>query len=327
MAVYTEVGFDAADALVQRLGLGALTRLAGIRGGIENTNYWADTSRGPYVLTLFERLPAAELPYYLGLMDHVAQRGVPAPRPVADAAGGFVHALAGKPAAVVTRLVGAVIDAPAVDHCRQVGALLARLHVAAADYAPAQPRPRGLDWCADAAADLRPQLDAASAALLDDELAFQRHFAASPGAQALPRGPIHADLFRDNVLFDTDAAGVDRVSGCCDFYFAGTDAFAFDVAVGVNDWCCDGASGRLEPARAQALVDGYAGERPLATAELRALPALQRAAALRFWVSRLWDRLRPRAAALLEPKDPAPLARLLRRCRDEPWHPRPVAAG
>jgi homoserine kinase type II len=320
MAVYTEVRRDQADALFQRLGLGSLTDLQGIRSGIENTNYYAVTARGQWVLTLFERLDAEQLPYYLRLMQHLAALGIPVPAPQADAAGGLVHALAGKPAAVVTRLPGSHRLAPDAMHCEQVGRMLARMHLAGASFGAQQAHLRGLAWWLQTAPLVMPHLNPGQAALLAGELAFQQHLAASPGGLALPRGPIHADLFRDNVMFD-DTAGTDRLCGFFDFYFAGTDMLLLDLAICINDWCTDLASGQLVEGRAAALVSAYQHGRPLSPGEVRAMPALLRAAALRFWISRLWDWHLPRGAALLQAKDPAHFERVLR-CRiAAPWHP------
>jgi homoserine kinase type II len=320
MAVYTQVGFDEADALVQRLGLGALTDLQGIRSGIENTNYYATTVRGQWVLTLFERLPAAQLPYYLRLMEHLAARGIPVPAPQADRDGSLVHFVAGKPASVVTRLPGSHRLRPDADHAAQVGEMLARMHGAGRDFPLQQPHLRGLAWWSETAPLVLPHLAPEQADLLRDELAFQQHLAASPAGQALPRGPVHADLFRDNVMFD-DTAGPDRLCGFFDFYFAGTDTFLFDLAVCLNDWCADALTGALDEPRATAFVAAYERVRPLGGGEQRALPALLRAAALRFWISRLWDWHLPRSAALLQPKDPGHFERVLRSRIALPWHP------
>lgn len=320
MAVYTEVSFREADTLLQRLGLGALTDLQGIRSGIENTNYFATTARGQWVLTLFERLSNEQLPYYLQLMQHLAGRGIPVPAPQADASGGLVHQVAGKPAAVVTRLPGAHRLAPGAEHARQVGDMLARMHLAAADFAPVQHHLRGLDWWAQTAEVVRDHLQADQLQLLDTELRFQQTLAASAVGLALPRGPIHADLFRDNVMFD-DTAGPDRLCGFFDFYFAGTDVLLFDVAVCLNDWCADLATGELDEVRAAAFVGAYQRVRPFDVSELRCMPAMLRAAALRFWVSRLWDWHLPRSAALLQPKDPTHFERVLRARILRPWHP------
>ncbi len=319
MAVYTEVGFDTADALFRRLGLGPLTDLHGIRSGIENTNYYASTAQGQWVLTLFERLSAEQLPYYLRLMQHLAARGIPVPAPQPAADGSLVHTLCGKPTAVVTRLPGSHRNQPGADHTAQVGAMLARMHLAGASFDLQQAHLRGLAWWEATVPVVLPHLDASSAALLRDELAFQQQLARSAAGQALPRGPIHADLFRDNVMFD-DTAGTDRLCGLFDFYFAGTDTWLFDVAVCLNDWCADPATGRLDQARATALVAAYESVRPFTPAEHRALPGLLRAAALRFWISRLWDWHLPREAKLLQAKDPRHFERVLRERIASPWH-------
>ena len=320
MAVYTQVGFDEADRLVRRLALGALTDLQGIQSGIENTNYYATTVRGQWVLTLFERLPRTQLPYYLRLMEHLARHGVPVPAPQADDRGEILHTLGGKPAAVVTRLPGSHRLAPTAEHCAQVGTMLARAHVAAADFAFQQPHLRGLAWWEQTVPEVLPHVPPETGALLQDELAFQHELATSAAGVALPRGHIHADLFRDNVMFD-DTAGGDRLCGFFDFYFAGVDMLLFDVAVCLNDWATDLDTGRLNEARATAFVAAYHAVRPLEGTERRLMPGLLRAAAFRFWLSRLWDWHLPRDASLLQPKDPAHFERVLRERIANPWHP------
>ena len=320
MAVYTEVSFDEAAELFARLDTGALTALQPIASGIENTNYFADTTGGRFVLTLFERLTHDQLPFYLQLMKHLAERGIPVPRPHADARGAILHTLAGKPAAVVDRLRGRHHLAPDARHCAMVGETLARMHLAAADFALVQPNLRGLAWWAETVPVVLPFVTDAQAALLKDELAFQQHLAASATYHELPRGAIHADLFRDNVMFEQDGSSADRLSGFFDFYFAGVDALLFDIGVCLNDWCIDLDTGRLAEERAGAFMAAYDAVRPLASAELRSLPALMRAAALRFWISRLWDLHLPRDAALLTPHDPTHFERVLRARREAPWH-------
>ena len=315
MAVFTEVSFDEAAALIDRLGIGRLTGLAGIASGIENTNYFADTEGGAYVLTLFERLSFEQLPFYLHLMKHLAQRGIAVPDPQADGTGEILHTLRGKPAAVVNRLRGRHHLAPDVAHCASVGDMLARMHLAGADYPRHQPNLRGLDWWCETVPVVAPYLGDSQRALIEQELAFAQRTAASPAVAALPQGPIHADLFRDNAMFDGD-----DLTGFFDFYFAGVDHFVFDIAVCLNDWCIDLDSGRLVEERAQAFVAAYDAARPLSGGEMRALPAMLRAAALRFWISRLWDFHLPREASMLKAHDPTHFERVLR-CRVEtPWH-------
>ncbi len=283
MAVYTEVTFNQASELLHELSLGELQSLEGSVGGIENTNYFLSTLQdgviGHYVLTLFERLGFEQLPFYLNLMQHLARRGLPVPNPVPDAQGRILLRLRDKPAVVVNRLPGASQLSPEPLHCAALGAWLARMHLAARDLPHTQPHLRGLDWWNATAPQVLPHLDAAQAALLRGELAYQNHVAASSAYTALPRGPIHADLFRDNVLFDGTT-----LTGVFDFYFAGVDTWLFDLAVCLNDWCMDPASATPDAHRFAALLGAYQQVRPLTGAERALLPALLRAAALRFWI-------------------------------------------
>jgi homoserine kinase type II len=314
MAVFTEVLPQEAAGLLSALDLGALQSMQGCASGIENTNYFVSSDKGDYVLTLFERLSFEQLPFYLNLMHHLAHRGIPVPAPQANAQGEILHTLKGKPAAVVTRLKGRNQLAPQPADCAQVGAMLARMHEAGQDYAHQQPNLRGLAWWVETTPVVRPHLSAAQGALIESELAYQVSLAASPAYQTLPRGPIHADLFRDNVMFDGPV-----LSGFFDFYFAGCDTFVFDIAVCLNDWCIDLATGALDPVRAQAFVNAYDTQRHLSDDEIALLPALLRAAALRFWTSRLWDFFLPRDAAMLQPHDPTHFERVLTLRRNQPW--------
>lgn len=313
MAVFTEVSPALAGALLTQLELGSLTELRGIQGGIENTNYFASTDRGEYVLTLFERLNFDQLPFYLELMKHLANKGIPVPNPAPNAKGALVHTVCSKPAAVVNRLSGKSELSPGPVHCAAVGAMLARMHLAGQDFSMHQPNLRGLSWWNDTVPVVLPYLSTDQAALLRSELAFQNHVSASAAYAALPRGPVHADLFRDNVMFDGE-----QLTGFFDFYFAGVDTWLFDLAVCVNDWCIDWPTGRADAERVKAFVQAYQSVRPLTGAERSLLSAMTRAAALRFWVSRLWDFYLPRDAALLTPHDPAHFERVLTQRRDLP---------
>jgi homoserine kinase type II len=326
MAVYTEVSFSEAAAFVTSLGLGELQSLQGIQGGIENTNYFADTTQGRYVLTLFERLSFEQLPFYLNLMRHLANRGVPVPEPKADAAGNILHIVQGKPAALVDRLPGAHHLIPNEAHCTSMGAVLATMHLAGADFAQAQPNLRGLPWWNEVAQLVSPHLSPEQNELLQTELLFQQQLAISADYEALPRGAIHGDLFRDNVLFiasepSGNANSLDIVSGLFDFYFASIHHYLFDIAVCLNDWCTQLESGQLHESHATAFVTAYTQVRPLTDAERRLLPGFLRAAALRFWLSRLWDLHLPRNAALLTAHDPSRFERVLRLHRNvaQPW--------
>ena len=311
MAVFTEVAEEQARELAQRLGLGELRELRGIQGGIENTNYFLTTVQdgrpAEWVLTLFERLTAEQLPFYLHLMKHLAQRGIPVPDPQADRDGDILHQLCGKPAAVVNRLAGHSELQPIAAHCASVGEMLARLHLAARGFNRCQANLRGLPWWNETVPVVLPFVGPGQADLLRSELAFQNHVAASSAYAALPRGPIHADLFRDNVMFQDGA-----LTGFFDFYFAGVDSWLFDIGVCLNDWCVDLPTGAHDPVRCAAFLQAYQRVRPLAAAERQLLPAMARAGALRFWISRLWDFHLPREAALLKPHDPAHFERVLR---------------
>jgi homoserine kinase type II len=314
MAVFTPVTQEQAALLMSQLGLGELTALRGIEGGIENTNYFASTDLGEYVLTLFERLNHEQLPFYLFLMKHLAEKGIPVPNPAANRDGDILHTLNTKPTAVVNRLSGQSQLAPEAVHCAAVGEMLARMHIAGEDYNRCQPNLRGLAWWNDTVPVVLPHLDEAQASLLQSELAYQNHIANGAAYQALPKGPVHADLFRDNVMFDGNA-----LTGLFDFYFAGVDTWLFDLAVCLNDWCIDLATGQHAPDRAASMLDAYQSVRPLRPAERQLLPAMLRAGALRFWISRLWDYHLPRDAAMLKPHDPTHFERVLRARSHSPF--------
>jgi homoserine kinase type II len=314
MAVYTEVSFEEASKLLGQLGLGELQELAGCSGGIENTNYFASTNQGRYVLTLFERLTAQQLPFYLKLMKHLAQAGVPVPEPAANPQGELMYPVNGKPATVVNRLRGRSELAPNADQCAAVGAMLARMHLAGRDFALQQPNLRGLPWWNETVPVVLPFLEPGQAQLIVSELAYQNHLASSSAFAALPRGPVHADLFRDNVMFETTPEGNTsaQLTGFFDFYFAGVDTWVFDVAVCLNDWCIDLATGQDDQARCAALLAAYWAVRPFSAAEHQVLPGMRRAGALRFWLSRLWDFHLPREASMLKAHDPTHFERVLR---------------
>jgi homoserine kinase type II len=322
MSVYTPVSAAELEGWLARYALGPVRLFAPIAEGIENTNYFVTTARGALVLTLYERLPAVELPFYLNLMAHLARAGIACPAPEPDRSGTLWSVLNGKPAGLVSRLPGTPITIPDVAHCAAVGAALAQLHNASQRYRPRLTNRRGPAWWRQAARAVRPFLDADQNALLTAEIAFQTGYAKAN----LPRGAIHGDLFRDNVLWSDG-----RVSGIIDFGFAATDFFAFDLAIAVNVWCVirDGAdAGALVPAHVDALTSAYQRERPLTADECARWPALLRAAALRFWLSRLYDRHLPRAGELTHMHDPAEFERILRRrvARAEPLPARTGAA-
>ncbi len=313
MAVFTPVSEGSLQSLLSRFDLGELVGFEGIASGIENTNYFVDTTAGRFVLTLFEKLTAEQLPFYLELMRHLADRGVACPRPMADRSGAILHTCESKPASLATRLKGKWQPDPTPAHCRILGAAIAASHLAVADYRGTQPNLRGLSWWQQTVPQILPFLSADQARLLQDELQTQTEFAATAAAKRLPRGAVHADIFRDNVLFEETPAGP-VLGGFIDFYFAGVDHFVFDLAVAANDWCITHDpqdQGELLTENRDALLAGYESVRPLSADEHRAWPMMLRAAAFRFWVSRLYDWHLPRTAAMLTPKDPTHFERLL----------------
>ena len=311
MSVFTPVTDADLAAWLRNYAIGRLDSLQDISAGVQNSNVFVTTSLGRYVLTLFETMPRAEQPFYLHLMAHLARHGLPVPAPIANRDNEYLGSLSGKPAVLVTRLAGRSEMAPDVAHCARIGAMLAGLHLAGMSFGRKQANPRDAGWRQDCAARVRPHLPADEQSELDAELAFQAGF----DIKALPQGVIHADLFRDNVLWDGNFVG-----GVIDFYFAGFDALLFDVAVTVNDWCA-GADGELDAARTSALLASYAESRPFTAAERAAWPAMLRAAALRFWLSRLEDFHLPRAGEMVLVKDPGEYRRILKLRADSPALP------
>lgn len=281
--------------------LGSLLELQGIPEGIENTNYFVTTSAGRFVLTLFEKLNARELPFYLKLMAHLARHGIPCPAPVADVGHRLLGELNGKPACIATRLSGQSVKQPTASQCAAMGAMLGQMHIAGQSFAGQIPNSRGAAWRKDASKAVMQFLSEQDAALLHGEVEFHAQYL----LDRIPRGIIHADLFRDNVLMDGD-----KVGGLIDFYFACTDALLYDVAITVNDWCVDG-DGRLDAERARALLDAYHAARPFTAPEAAQWPLALRLAALRFWLSRLYDLHLPRTGELVKPRDPAYFKRIL----------------
>lgn len=307
MAVFTAVSLDDVSPWLEQFPLGKAHAIKGIASGIENSNFFISTDAGEYVLTIFEVLDFDQLPFYLNLMRHLAERAVLVPAPVANDQGQLVVPLRGKPAAIVSKLEGESQMAPRPVHCAAVGAMVARMHLAALDFPLQQPNLRGLDWWNATTPLVLPYLDDACAHLLRAEMHFQEAFAASAHYKRLARGPVHADLFRNNVMFDGE-----RLTGFFDFYFAGCDTWLFDLAVTVNDWCIDQGTGVLDEARVRAMLDAYHTVRPFTDDEQAAWQPMLRAAALRFWLSRLYDYHRPRAAEMLTPHDPTHFERILR---------------
>ena len=309
MSVYTKVSLDEARSWVkQYYSLGKVLDLRGIASGIENTNYFLDTDQGTFVLTLFEKLTVDELPFYLNLMAHLSGHGVPVPKPIRQLDHHLLGQINGKPAAVVSRIPGEPITEPTDVHVNLVGEQLALLHQAGQSFPGCLENLRGRQWWSSASEYVFPFLDAEDKNLLETEIEAQREF----GVHPIPKGPIHADLFRDNVLFSGG-----KVGGFIDLYFACNDALVYDVAITVNDWCTD-ESGGFNQNKLQAVIEGYSSVRMFTKTEASLWPLMLRAGALRFWVSRLYDMHLPRPGELTHAHNPDFFKRVLTKRREEP---------
>jgi homoserine kinase type II len=305
MAVYTEVSDDALDAFVGQYDIGEVVSCKGIAEGVENSNYLLQTERGAYILTLYEkRVDPGDLPFFLGLMDHLAARGLACPTPIAGRDGKTLRSLCDRPAAIVSFLSGVWHGRPRADHCSALGEAMAEMHLKGADFAIRRPNSLSVagwrplfDTIRDRADEITPGL----APLVEAELAYlEAHWPTD-----LPVGLIHADLFPDNVFFlgGRNHDTTERVSGLIDFYFACTDLLAYDIAICLNAWCFE-PDGSFNATKARYLLSGYRRLRPLSDAELAALPLLARGAALRFLLTRSYDWLNTPAGALVKRKDP-----------------------
>lgn len=301
MSVFTKVSHAELEAFLRHYDLGTLIGYTGIGEGIENTNYFVDTSRGRWVLTLFERLNYDDLPFFLGLMEHLARHGYASALPVADNDGRTLSSLNGKPAALVARLTGQSVLFPSLAQCAAVGHALGELHKLTASYSGTCFNTRGVEWRKTTGETLLPKVSDDARKLIEDELAAQVQL----DLASLPQGVIHADLFKDNVLFVDE-----RLTGVIDFYYACNDALLYDLAVTLNDWCAE-ADGSLNKAHAAALLSAYRACRPPNAAEKAAWPLVLRAAAFRFYLSRLYDWTFPREGDLVHIKDPEPYRRIL----------------
>ena len=298
MAVYTEIGDDELTAFVAQYDIGTVLACKGIAEGVENSNFMLQTDLGTYFLTIYEkRVNPDDLPFFLGLLDHLAAKGIPCPLPVHGRDGKVLRRVVDKPAAVVTFLSGVSPRRPLPQHCAEVGTALARMHEAGLDFAMQRPNALSLDgWrvLIEATAERADEVQDG----LAETIALEFEHLRSHWPDDLPRGVIHADLFPDNVLFLAL-----KLSGLIDFYFACTDQLAYDLAICLNAWCFE-REAEFNITKARRLLSAYRSVRPLQTSEIAALPLLARGAALRFLLTRLYDWLNQVEGALVRPKDP-----------------------
>ena len=307
MSVYTPVCNEDLQAFLRQYQAGELLQLDAIHDGIENTNYFVTTHQGDYVLTLFETADEPSIEFTLNCMAHFAQQGLPCASPLADRLGHYLNPLHQKPASLVPRLTGRSEARPNAAHCREVGLTLANMHLAGQAIRSCPANQRGASWRQAIIAQIEPHLDSAQRRLLEHE---RQH--PQPNYDDLPRGIIHADLFRDNVLF----VGT-KLTGLLDLYDAGEDLWLYDLAITVNDWCNDG-QGLFDMARLKALLTAYDAVRPVTAAEQTAWPDMLRLAALRFWLSRLYSLYFPRDAHLTQQKNPLVYQQLLLNYQQHP---------
>ncbi|MBI1238916.1 MAG: homoserine kinase [Alphaproteobacteria bacterium] len=298
MAVYTEVPDDELARFIERYTIGTLVSCKGIAEGVENTNYILETSENRFILTLYEkRVDARDLPFFLGLLDHLTKRGIACPSPIHDRGGAALQTLAGRPAALFEFLKGISVRRPQPAHCGALGEALARLHLATSDFAPRRANALSLEGWRALYATCEARADTIQPGL-SDLITGELTLLGMRWPSGLPEGVIHADLFPDNVLFLGP-----ELSGLIDFYFACNDIIAYDVAVCLNAWCFE-ADGAFNVTKGRALLTRYQAVRPLSGTEIAALPVLARGAALRFLLTRLYDLLNHDPAAFVKPKDP-----------------------
>ncbi|MGV8936311.1 MAG: homoserine kinase [Allorhizobium sp.] len=306
MAVYTDINLSDLNDFLAQYDVGALLSYKGIAEGVENSNFLLHTDRGALILTLYEkRTEKNDLPFFLGLMQHLAEHGLSCPLPLPRRDGALLGELSGRPAAMISFLEGVWLRQPDAQHCREVGRALAAMHVAGEGFAITRPNALSLDgwkllW--DKSAARADEVETGLGAEIGGELSYLEHH----WPKNLPTGVIHADLFPDNVFFLGDA-----LSGLIDFYFACNDMLAYDVSICLNAWCFD-KDGTYDVAKGRALLEGYQSVRPLSEDEIAALPVLSRGSALRFFLTRLYDWLMTPEGALVVKKDPLEYLKKLR---------------
>ncbi len=311
MAIFTPVSdTDIKSLLVHSSTLGEFVSMEGISVGIENTNYFLTTTKGEYVLTLFEVLKKEQLTFYIELMRYLSEQKLPVPEPKNILENSYLAQLHGKPCIIVSRLPGKHEPSPCSAHCTLAGSILALIHLTAKSFSLYQPNFRGLSWWIETADKVTPFLNGSQKQLLGSSLEEQCSLLSKKKWNELPGGPSHCDLFRDNVLFNGTIKDP-SIGGVIDFYFAGHERWLFDIAISVNDWCIVQETGEIIPELFFSLIEAYMKIRPLTPEERIFFPIMLRGAALRFWLSRLYDLFLPRPAKLVKPHDPAHFERIL----------------
>lgn len=310
MAVFTPLTTTQVQDYLHEYSLGDLISFQGITAGIENTNFFLTTTQGEFVLTIFEVLTFEQLPFYIQLMHHLASKGIKVPMPQRRNDGQLLGKILSKPCSIVTRLLGGYEATPNQTHCALAATIQAHMHLATQDYPIHQPNLRGLSWWQKTYPDIQPFLSKPLNELYQRALTEQIKLQNSPEWQVLPESACHCDLFRDNVLF-AGTYHTPAMGGVIDFYFAGVDKWIFDVAVAVNDWCIQRDTGEFIRPHVNRWLKEYHRIRPFSDAERAVWPQALRAAALRFWTSRLYDFYLPRSAQTLKPHDPSHFERIL----------------
>jgi homoserine kinase type II len=308
VSVYTHIARPQLVQFFSAYALGEVISFEGIQDGINNTNYFVETTQGSFVLTLFETLTTEKLPHFMRLMSHLVNHNIPCPGPLADRQDKVLSELNNKPAAVFKRLSGIATTSPSIEQCHEIGLQLANLHRCTQNYVFPIKNNNALDWCKTLLNKIDAQLSATDRTLINDELLFQTE----NSSVNLPQGVIHADLFRDNVLFVDN-----QLSAILDFYSACNGSLLFDIAITANDWCWENED--INPDKITALLSGYESLRTLEQLEKQHWQTMLRAAALRFWLSRLEHQLYPRPGDIIQQKDPLIFKQLLRQHRQ--WHP------
>ena len=331
MAVFSKISHSELEDFLKNYKLGNLLGFEGIQAGIENTNYFIFMSSGKYVLTIFEKLSLTEAQFYLEFMLFLSSRKTLCPMPIISTSDQVIRILKGKPATLVTALEGITIEQPTSENCYQVGQALAQTHLDSTEFLNVKPNCRGFEWCKTTSSQILRFMSEGQKKLLSSEIEKQTIFRESSIFKILPTAMVHGDLFKDNVLFRRDFTREStgdkqhsgkkyQLSGLIDFYFAGTDVLCYDLAVTLNDWAIstdDKTFGNFKKKYFDKMVSGYESIRKLTPEEKKALPMMLRGAALRFWISRLFDWHQPREASLLSPKNPEQFEMILKKRRGE----------